>query len=273
MHNATPTTAPKPTAEADVLLLYVILLNADSNTINWPAVAKATGVTQPTARLKWYRLKQELDLKVHAGGFDYKGVRGGEAQIHTQGRARGEGAGGGTSAAAAETTAHEVGSQSTAAWGEGAGSSLEKHEQEQQPLRQTNKTQKQKKTSAPRIYPPETSFMLSESGSDVADDEGEDEDDWVDGTHGGRRKSCVFYLGDRGVMPAVVNEGKSASATAACASASEIIAPELRLIESRERMSCWSSDSSLVRVGMWGDSSQGEDCAIYSDEDGEDEKS
>ncbi|OJJ97104.1 hypothetical protein ASPACDRAFT_62811 [Aspergillus aculeatus ATCC 16872] len=234
----------KRTHEADVLLLYVILLNADSRTINWSAVAEATGITQSAARLKWYRLKQELDLKIEAGGFDYRDMRVAEAQSGSDGD---KDAGGFsmkvTTATAATTAAEEDEPRSDG----------KPKEQQQSQL----KRERKKKSS--KIVQDAESVLFSDSSSAGSDGD-VDEDDWIDGTRGGRRKSFVFYAGGRGDK---LGEIKSDGGV----DVSETKERELKVMGSQERVSCWSSDSSLVKVGISGDGSQGEACAIYSDED------
>ncbi|PYH86008.1 hypothetical protein BO82DRAFT_428976 [Aspergillus uvarum CBS 121591] len=233
----------KRTHEADVLLLYVILLNADSETINWPAVAEATGITQSAARLKWYRLKQELDLKIQAGGLDYKDMRVAEAQSGDGRDVEGEGFSMkviGAAAAAGEDEPHSDGKQK---------------EQEQLQL-QSNEERKEKKSSE---IVQDVESVLFPDFSSAGSDGDVDEDEWVDGTRGGRRKSFVFYTGDRGE-----DLGET---TGNLVEILESKRRELRMMASAERVSCWSSDSSLVKVARLFHGSLGEDFAFYSDED------
>ncbi|RAH74028.1 uncharacterized protein BO66DRAFT_459750 [Aspergillus aculeatinus CBS 121060] len=236
----------KRTHEADVLLLYVILLNADSRTINWPAVAEATGITQSAARLKWYRLKQELDQKIEAGGFGYRDMRVAEAQSGGEGDKSAEGSLKKVVSAAATATATAAEEDEPRSDGKPKG-------------QQQSRLKRERKKKSAKIVQEEGSVLFSDSSSAGSDGD-VDEDDWVDGTRGGRRKSFVFYAGGRGDKLGEIKSGGDDDV-------SESKQRELKVMGSQERVSCWSSDSSLVKVGISGGGSQGEACAIYSDED------
>ncbi|PYI33329.1 hypothetical protein BP00DRAFT_444865 [Aspergillus indologenus CBS 114.80] len=238
----------KRTHEADVLLLYVILLNADSETINWPAVAEATGITQSAARLKWYRLKQELDLKIQAGGFDYKDMRVAEAQSAGEKDVE-------ESSMKVISTPVATAATIAVAGGEESHSHAKQNGQ-QHPLLQEEKKKKEKRSS--EIVHAVESVLFSDLSS-AGSDGNVDEDDWVDGTRGGRRKSFVFYTGDL--------EGNSGETTGNLAEVLASKRRELRMMASQERVSCWSSDSSLVEEARLFYGSLGEDLAFYSDED------
>ncbi|RAH87739.1 hypothetical protein BO86DRAFT_394506 [Aspergillus japonicus CBS 114.51] len=270
----------KRTHEADVLLLYVILLNADSETvsiiltslpinqhistyylssanaflypsygaINWPAVAEATGITQSAARLKWYRLKQELDLKIQAGGFDYKDMRVAEAQSD---------GGNDVEGSSMKVISTPVATAATIAVAGGEESQPHAKQNGQQHS-QLQEEKKKKEKRPPKTFQDVESVLFSDSSSAGSDGD-VDEDDWVDGTRGGRRKSFVFYTGDL--------EGISGETTGNLVEVLASKRRELRMMASQERVSCWSSDSSLVEVARLFYGSLGDDFAFYSDED------
>ncbi|RAK79249.1 uncharacterized protein BO72DRAFT_55820 [Aspergillus fijiensis CBS 313.89] len=122
---------------------------------------------------------------------------------------------------------------------------------------QQSRLKRERKKKSTKIVQDAGSVLFSDSSSAGSDGD-VDEDDWVDGTRGGRRKSFVFYAGGRGDKSGEIKSGDDDS---------EIKERELKVMGSQERVSCWSSDSSLVKVGISGGGSQGEACAIYSDED------
>ncbi|PWY72227.1 hypothetical protein BO94DRAFT_589806 [Aspergillus sclerotioniger CBS 115572] len=73
--------APKPTTpDPSVIFLYVCLMKSDFKSIDFKAVADATELNVGAARMRFSRLKKQLDALVKAGGkYDLKRGELGEA--------------------------------------------------------------------------------------------------------------------------------------------------------------------------------------------------
>ncbi|GKZ30178.1 hypothetical protein AbraIFM66950_008127 [Aspergillus brasiliensis] len=61
---------PKTHPNDSLVFLYMCLLNSDFSTIDWKALGEATNLNLGAARMRYHRLKKNLDAVVKDGKFD-----------------------------------------------------------------------------------------------------------------------------------------------------------------------------------------------------------
>ncbi|KAL5355767.1 hypothetical protein BJX96DRAFT_170974 [Aspergillus floccosus] len=68
---------PKTKADANVMFLYICLMKSGKE-IDFNAVAEATNLSPPAARMRYYRLKKVLDPQIVDGKADLTKAAAGE---------------------------------------------------------------------------------------------------------------------------------------------------------------------------------------------------